>query len=134
LFINFDTNGACHSYCPFASHNKSWQDKNFLEALIGDHEGTNKAFNRDELRQHVRMSHANSWCGEGLRIFLDEMYPSSLSAKPLKQKRKRKTTIDFFLSFCLVFPNITVQIHDMIAESALKPNKTPHAIATTTLY
>jgi hypothetical protein len=72
-----------------------------LEALIGNYECTNKAFNREELPQHVRMSHANSWCGEGLRIFLDEMYPSSLSAKPLKQKRKRKKTIEFFFPFVL---------------------------------
>ncbi len=57
---------------------------------IDGYECKSKPFKRDELGQHVRMNHSKSWCGEGARIFLNEMYPSSLTAKPLTQKKKSK--------------------------------------------
>ena len=90
LYFSFETQDATPSYCPFSSHNKCWRNKNSLEALLDGYECKSKPFKRDELGQHVRMNHSKSWCGEGARIFLNEMYPSSLTAKPLTQKKKSK--------------------------------------------
>mgnify|MGYP006151958211 FL=1 len=101
LFFSFDTEDAIESYCPFSSHNKCWQNKNSLEALLDGYECKSKPFKRDELRQHVKMSHSKSWCGEGVRIFLNEMYPSQLTAKPLTQKNKSKSKMKKFLSSVL---------------------------------
>jgi hypothetical protein len=99
LYFSFETQDATPSYCPFSSHNKCWQNKNSLEALLDGYECKSKPFKRDELGQHVRMSHSKSWCGEGVRIFLNEMYPSRLTANPLTQKKKSKLRMKKNLAF-----------------------------------
>ena len=108
LFFSFDTNDISMSYCPFANYNKCWRSKNHLETVLDGYECKNKAFTRDALRQHVSQSHSKSWCGEGVRIFLNELYPGPMTAKPFKQnemgKRKRKNRMILFqLMPCLTF-------------------------------
>ena len=109
MFFCFETFDVIQSYCPFSSHNKCWQNKNSLEALLDGYECKSKPFKRDELGQHVKMSHSKSWCGEGVRIFLNEMYPSRLTAKPLTQKKKSKIRMKKILVFCFVLTHVTVQ-------------------------
>ncbi len=109
MFFCFETFDVIQSYCPFSSHNKCWQNKNSLEALLDGYECKSKPFKRDELGQHVKMSHSKSWCGEGVRIFLNEMYPSRLTAKPLTQKKKSKSRMKKILVFSFVLTHVTVQ-------------------------
>ena len=78
------------SYCPFANYNKCWRSKNHSETVLDGYECKSKAFTRDALQQHVSQSHSKSWCGEGFRIFLNELYPGPMTAKPFKQSEKGK--------------------------------------------
>ena len=65
----FDSKDAVESYCPFAKHNKCWQEKNSLESILDGYECKNRSFKADELRQYVSQIHSKSWCGMGSRYF-----------------------------------------------------------------
>ena len=54
--------------------------KNSLESILDRYECKNRAFKADELRQHVSQNHSKSWCGMGVKLFLHELYPSTLTA------------------------------------------------------
>ncbi len=71
---------AVESYCPFANHNKCWQEKKSLESVLDGYECKNRSFKADESREHVSQHHSKSWCGMGVKLFLHELYPSPLSA------------------------------------------------------
>ncbi len=60
MFFAFDSKDALGSYCPFASHNKCWQEKNSLESTLDEYECGNRPFKADELRQHVPQIHFKS--------------------------------------------------------------------------
>ena len=38
MIFAFDSKDAVEIYCPFASHNKCWQEKNFLESILDGYE------------------------------------------------------------------------------------------------
>ncbi len=78
MFFAFDSMDAVESYCPCAKHNKCWQEKNSLESILDEYECKIRSFKADELRQHVSQNHSKSWCGMGVKLFLNELYPSPL--------------------------------------------------------
>ena len=53
MFFAFNSKDAVESYCPFANHNKCWQETNSLESILDGYEYKNRSFKADELRQHV---------------------------------------------------------------------------------
>lgn len=99
LFFAFDSRDVSESYCPFAKHNEGWQKMNSLEPILSRYTCRNRPFKADELRQHLRQTHSNSWCGIGVKLFLHELYPSLLTGdkqptykQSQKKKKKGKTT------------------------------------------
>ena len=76
MYFAFNSKDAVESYCPFAKHNKCWQEKNSLESILDGYECKNRSFKANELRQHVSQNHSKSWCGMGVKLFLHEFYPS----------------------------------------------------------
>ena len=96
MFFAFDSKDVVKSYCPFSNHNKCWQKKNSLESILDGFDCTDKSFEADGLRQHVSQVHSKSWCGMGVKLFLHELYPSTLTpnkestAKQTKKGNKRK--------------------------------------------
>ena len=58
MFFAFDSKDAVESYCPFAKHNKCWQEKNSLESILDGYECTSKSCKADGLRQHVSQNHS----------------------------------------------------------------------------
>jgi hypothetical protein len=80
MFFAFNSKDASESCCPFACHNKFWQEKNSLESILDRYECNNRSFKADELRQHVSQNHSKSWCGMGVKLFLHELFPSPLTA------------------------------------------------------
>ena len=96
MFLAFDSKDAVESYCPFANHNKCWQETNSLESILDGYECKNRSFKADELRQHVSQNHSKSWCGMGVKLFLHELYPSTLTANKAStahhsNKRRKKS-------------------------------------------
>ena len=97
MFFAFDSKDFVESYCPFAKHNKCWQER-ILWNQLDWYEC--RSFKADELRQHVSQNHSKSWCGMGVKLFLHELYPSPLSAdkestanqnkRGIKEKRESK--------------------------------------------
>ena len=70
--------------------------KNSLESILDGFDCKDKSFEADGLRQHVSQVHSKSWCGMGVKLFLHELYPSTLTsnkestAKQTKKGNKRK--------------------------------------------
>ena len=69
MFFAFDSKDASDSYCPFASYNKCWREKNSLESIFDGYECTNKAFKADGLRQHVSQNIPNRGVAWGSSCF-----------------------------------------------------------------
>ena len=68
---------------------------NSLETILSGYTCRNRPFKADELRQHVVQTHSKSWCGMGVKLFLDELYPSPLTedkqfTSKLGQKKKKR--------------------------------------------
>ena len=64
MFFAFDSKDFVESYCPFAKHNKCWQEKNSLGSILDGYECRNRPFKADELRDHVSQNLPNlgvSW-------------------------------------------------------------------------
>ena len=100
MFSAFDSRDVVHSYCPFAKLNECWREKNTLVTILDGYDCKNKAFQSDGLRQHISTQHSKSWCGMGVQIFLQELYPeptvfnqranTQSSSNKSGQKHKRK--------------------------------------------
>ncbi len=54
--------------------------KNSLESILEGFDCRGKSFKADGLRQHVSQVHSKSWCGMGVKLFLHELYPSTLTS------------------------------------------------------
>jgi hypothetical protein len=100
MFSAFDSQDVVHSYCPFAKCNQCWREKNTLVTILDGYDCRNKSFQSDGLRQHISTQHSKSWCGMGVQIFLQELYPeptvsnqranAQTSSNKSGQKHKRK--------------------------------------------
>ncbi len=74
--------------------------KRTLATIFDGYDCNNKAFQADGLRQHISTQHLKSWCGMGVQIFLQELYPeptvfnqranTKSSSNKSGQKHKRK--------------------------------------------
>jgi hypothetical protein len=98
LFFALDSKDTTWSICPFSKHNKCWHTKNSLEKVLSGYECNSKSYPADPLRQHVCGAHSDLWCGIGLQMFLEELYPNpitrektSTSKKNKKKKKKSKS-------------------------------------------
>lgn len=81
MFSAFDSQDVVHSYCPFTKHNKCWHEKNALVTILDGYDCNNKAFQADGLRHHTSTQHSKMWCGMGVQIFLQELYPKPTGCK-----------------------------------------------------
>ena len=73
--LAFHSRDDIHIYSPFAKLNKCWLEKNALVTILDEYDCNNKAFQADGLQQHISTQHSKLWCGMGVQIFLQELYP-----------------------------------------------------------
>jgi hypothetical protein len=90
LFFALDSQDTTWSICPFSKNNKCWQQKYSLEKVLSGYECNSTSFKSDPLRQHVCGAHSDLWCGVGLRMFLEELYPSSFTGERTSTSKKSK--------------------------------------------
>ncbi len=143
MFFAFDSKDAVESYCPFAKHNKCWQEKNSLESILDGLECKNRSFKADELRQHVSQNHSKSWCGMGVKLFLHELYPSTLTANKLStahpnnkrgKKRKKGIHLPTSVSFSSILNERYRKSHGpfLMGKGFIEPSSTVNELATQT--
>ncbi len=64
-----------------------------MESILDGMECDDEEFTADGLRDHISQCHSKSWCGIGVKLFLDELYPKPKTASKevtAKQNKKRK--------------------------------------------